>query len=338
MSRSRRGRDPIPVGQRGPIPGGPRPRGGIGTACPWGGQGAAVPAANAGSRAPRSALWHFVNSTASAAAPLPAPPGTRWHWLPRLGGNRPRSGRLDGAGAKEGVGASVLRGPASIFSPLLRATRSEEKANSHLGPTGFGVVPAPSRTQGAQDLPRGCRCGAGPRSDAGQPQPLSPMAPRRCHPLALGPERWGAFFVRPPSCTWPRPCEILTRAPVCGTGGEGRAVPAPGQPCRQVLPVFLALLQLPPGSPALPGRPRAVQVSSRSPFGAEAGRGGEASAGFCCRQGSVQEQPLLKQNNLQKYRYSLRPRPDLAKEEQGPCPGQGLAQPHGALGPQDPNL
>lgn len=47
---------------------------------------------------------------------------------------------------------------------------------------------------------------------------------------------------------------------------------------------------------------------------------------------SVQEQPLLKQNNLQKYRYSPCPRPDLAKEEQGSCPGQGLAQPHGAFG------
>lgn len=47
---------------------------------------------------------------------------------------------------------------------------------------------------------------------------------------------------------------------------------------------------------------------------------------------SVQEQPLLKQNNLQKYRYSPCPRPDLAKEEQGSRPGQGLAQPHGAFG------
>lgn len=47
---------------------------------------------------------------------------------------------------------------------------------------------------------------------------------------------------------------------------------------------------------------------------------------------SVQEQPLLKQNNLQKYRYSPCPRPDLAKEEQGSCPGQGLAQPHGTFG------
>lgn len=50
------------------------------------------------------------------------------------------------------------------------------------------------------------------------------------------------------------------------------------------------------------------------------------------RAASVQEQPLLKQNNLQKYRYSLCPRPDLAKEEQGSCPGQGLAQPHRAFG------
>lgn len=53
---------------------------------------------------------------------------------------------------------------------------------------------------------------------------------------------------------------------------------------------------------------------------------------------SVQEQPLLKQNNLQKYRYSLCPRPDLAKEEQGSCPGQGLAQPHRAFeGPRAPS-
>lgn len=54
---------------------------------------------------------------------------------------------------------------------------------------------------------------------------------------------------------------------------------------------------------------------------------------ICSQQAaSVQEQPLLKQNNLQKYRYSPCPRPDLAKEEQGSCPGQGLAQPHGAFG------
>ena len=44
---------------------------------------------------------------------------------------------------------------------------------------------------------------------------------------------------------------------------------------------------------------------------------------------SVQEQPLLKQNNLQKYRCCLWPRPDLAKEKRL-CPGQGLAQPHTA--------
>lgn len=136
------------MGTAGPHPGRPPFRGEGSAQRVLGGQGAAVPAANAGSRAPRSALWHFVNSTASAAAPLPAPPGTRWHWLPRLGGNRPRSGRLGGAGAKEGVGASALRGPASIFSPLLRATQSEEKANSHLGLTGFGLVPALPRTRG----------------------------------------------------------------------------------------------------------------------------------------------------------------------------------------------
>lgn len=86
-TRSRRGRDPIPVGQRGPHPGRPPPVRGEGSVrrVLGGGQGAAVPAASAGSRAPRSALWHFVNSAASAAAPLPAPPGTHWHWLPRLG-------------------------------------------------------------------------------------------------------------------------------------------------------------------------------------------------------------------------------------------------------------
>jgi len=37
---------------------------------------------------------------------------------------------------------------------------------------------------------------------------------------------------------------------------------------------------------------------------------------------SVQEQPLLKQNNLQKYRYSLCPRPG-----HGSCPRRGLSPP-----------
>lgn len=181
-----------------------------------GGQGAALPAANAGSRAPRSALWHFVNSTASAAAPLPAPPGTRWHWLPRLGGNRPRSGRLGGAGAKEGVGASALRGPASIFSRCSVPHGQRKRLILTLGRRGLGWCQ---------------RC---PAPGAVRTQSLA-----RCHPKVPSP-RFGEpfFFVCPPSCTWPRPCETLTRAPACGTGGEGRAVPAPGQPCRRSFQYF----------------------------------------------------------------------------------------------------
>jgi len=43
---------------------------------------------------------------------------------------------------------------------------------------------------------------------------------------------------------------------------------------------------------------------------------------------SVQEQPLLKQNNLQKYRYSLCPTPG-----HGSCPGRGLSPPQSCSPP-----
>lgn len=59
------------------------------------GAGTAVPPASAGSRAARCALWHFINSTGSAPAPLPAPR----HPLALAalgGGNCPSSGRLRG--------------------------------------------------------------------------------------------------------------------------------------------------------------------------------------------------------------------------------------------------
>lgn len=56
-------------------------------------------------------------------------PGTPWHWLPRL--QAPRRGWC-----QRGRGSPVLRG---IFSLVVRATGSEEKANSHLGlPVGLG--------------------------------------------------------------------------------------------------------------------------------------------------------------------------------------------------------
>lgn len=113
---------------------------------------------------------------------------------------------------------------------------------------------------------------------------------------------------------------------------------------------------LPAGSRPGQGQPRAPpgragewqpRFSAATEPGHRAGQLGKASTGpgSICRcfppqlltpravqAVSVQEQPLLKQNNLQKYRYSLCPRPDLAKEEQGSCPGQGLAQPHRAFG------
>lgn len=78
------------------------------------GAGTAVPPASTGSRAACCALWHFINSTGSALAPLPAPrhplalaaPGRRGGG----GGNCPSSGRLRGASAKEGVGARRCHG------------------------------------------------------------------------------------------------------------------------------------------------------------------------------------------------------------------------------------
>lgn len=160
----------------------------------------------------------------------------------------------------------------------------------------------------------------------------------------------------------PSPGETLTRAPV---RSAGRAVPAaaPGQPRRQVLPVFLALPQrlllwLPAGAGLAPHTPRTCRGAVAPVLRAHragtwldcgcavgpascvsAGPGGRCScvtaqllAPGAVEAASVQEQPLLKQNNLQKYRYSLCPRPDLAKEERGSCPGQGLAQPHRAFG------
>lgn len=151
-------------------------------------------------------------------------------------------------------------------------------------------------------------------------------------------------------CTGPHSCRISMWVPcLCGQGGAG---PSPGQPCRQVLPVFLALLQQLPSAAWAPWHcqpeqswscmPQDMPVSSSR--GAPVPDKASTSPSLCIwlpclavqsgvmQAASVQEQPLLKQNNLQKYRYSLCPRPDLAKEEQGSCPGQGLAQPHGAFG------
>ena len=73
------------------------------------GAGTAVPPASTSSRAARCALWHFINSAASAPAPLPAPRHPLALAAPG-GGNCPSSGRLCGAGAKEGVGARPCHG------------------------------------------------------------------------------------------------------------------------------------------------------------------------------------------------------------------------------------
>lgn len=195
--------------------------------------------------------------------------------------------------------------------------------------------------------------GAAPEPAARRRRPAPspwPTAPRGVPSPSLGgSERWGALFIAPP----PRarglaPCETLTRAPVRGTrrrrqGGAGARSAVRAGPS-SISGSAAAAARLP--GPARPAPRRAGE--QQEPLGCSVRPAGEArralaSGGFVCElllkllgagRGSVQEQPLLKQNNLQKYRYSLCPRPDVAKEEQGSCPGQGLARPRGALGPR----
>lgn len=105
------------------------------------GAGTAVPRASAGSRAARCALWHFINSAGSAPAPLPAP----WHPLALAvpgGGELPQQRAPLRGRCQRGRGSPVLPWQAGIFSLLLCATGSEEKANSHLGLPGLGPAPA----------------------------------------------------------------------------------------------------------------------------------------------------------------------------------------------------
>lgn len=158
-------------------------------------------------------------------------------------------------------------------------------------------------------------------------------------------------------CTGPHSCRISMWVPCALWAGRCRSRPWSAVPAgpASISGSAAAVAQCCLGPMALPAR---AELSLHTP-----GRAGEQRSRRSCARGlasrpdkastspslcswlpslavpsgvmqaaSVQEQPLLKQNNLQKYRYSPCPRPDLAKEEQGSCPGQGLAQPHGAFG------
>lgn len=185
-----------------------------------------------------------------------------------------------------------------------------------------------------------------------RPSPLTPAGPELASFPAVRPLpqlQRGESPSWPHSCMGPRPCETH-----CGQGqGGAGSRPWSAVAAGQVLPVFLALLQQQPRQqqlPAPPGRageqrPRFKYTGTLRSCGCAVGLDTERwprqhlqlllaqlLAQGDAEAASVQEQPLLKQNNLQKYRYSLCPRPDLAKEEQGSCPGQGLAQPHRAFG------
>lgn len=126
-----------------------------------------------------------ISSTAQAALRLRSQlPGTPWHWLPWAGGTAPAAGDC-GAGAR-GRGSPALLWRVCIFSLLLCATGSEEKANSHLGLPGLGPGPALphapvhcSLTHMGQD--RSC-CVCLPVPHRHRPAP-SPRPSRWCCPL-----------------------------------------------------------------------------------------------------------------------------------------------------------
>lgn len=156
---------------------------------------------------------------------------------PQLGGNCPRCGRLCGAHAKRAWEPSAAMAM-SIFSLLLRATGSEEKANSHLGLPVHGLLPAMPRTLCCRGL-YDCSCGTALELGVrGLAALTASYPPCHCHPFALGCSG-GDGTPTGSSCLWPHPCETLTPSlrAQCRPGGEVSWSAAP-----QVLPVFLALL------------------------------------------------------------------------------------------------
>jgi len=162
---------------------------------------------------------------------------------PRLGGNCPRCGCRCGAHAKRVWEPSTAMAM-SIFSLLLRATGSEEKANSHLGLPVHGLLPAMPRTPCCHGL-RGCLRPAAPELAVHGPAVLAASCPSYCcHPFALGCSG-GDCTPTGSSCLWPHPCETLTLSP-CVQCRPGRELS--WSAALQVLPVFLALPQHLPSS------------------------------------------------------------------------------------------
>lgn len=208
---------PSPWGQRGPIPGGPRSAGRVRHSVSLGGREplSLRPTPGAG----LLALPFGISSTAQPALRLrfqlpPAPAGTG---CPGWGGTVPAAGASVGPVPKRAWEHRHCEGRRVFLARCSVPHGQRKRLILTLGRWGLGWgqrCPAPRAVRTTQSL-------------------------ARCHPKVPSP-RFGEpfFFVRPPSCTWPRPCETLTRAPACGTGGEGRAVPAPGQPCRRSFQYF----------------------------------------------------------------------------------------------------